>query len=166
RRIVFMTYSGEELGLFGSDYYVSNPLIPLDNTVFMLNLDMIGRLRPDTDPKRERLLAEGLGTGKDFEKLIDEWNKTHDFDLKKTPAAIPYSDHYSFYKKKVPVMFFWTDRHADYHRPTDTPDKINVQGMRKIVDLSETVLTHFATVKEKPVWQEVKGGGPARPSRG
>jgi Zn-dependent M28 family amino/carboxypeptidase len=167
RRIVFMTYSGEELGLIGSDYYTSNPLIPLDNAVFMLNLDMIGRLRPSTnDPKRDLLLTEGLGTGKDFEKLVDGWNKTHGFDLKKTAAAIPYSDHYSFYKKKVPVMFFWTNYHQDYHRPSDTPDKINVQGMRRIVDLSEDVLSYFATVPEKPVWQEVKGGGPTRPSRG
>jgi hypothetical protein len=167
RRIVFMTFSGEELGLIGSDYYTSNPLIPLDNTIFMLNLDMIGRLRPSTnDPKRDSLLTEGLGTGKDFEKLVDGWNKTYGFDLKKTAAAKGYSDHFSFYKKKVPVMFFWTNYHTDYHRPGDTPDKINVEGMRRIVDLSEDVLSYFATVPEKPVWQEVKSTGTTRPSQG
>jgi Zn-dependent M28 family amino/carboxypeptidase len=166
RRVVFMTFSGEELGLLGSAHYAKEPLYPLKDTVFMLNLDMVGRLRPDKDPKRDRLLAEGIGTGKDFEKLVDEWNKTRDFDLKKTAAAIPYSDHFSFYNAKVPVLFFWTNYHDDYHRPTDTADKINVPGMRRIVDLSEEILTYFAALKERPVWQEVKGRGPIRPGRG
>ncbi len=164
RRIVFMTFSGEELGLYGSAHYAKNPLYPLKDTAFMLNLDMVGRLKADKDPKREQLLTEGLGTGKGFEKLVDEWNKKWDFDLKKTAAAIPYSDHYSFYKEKVPVLFFWTGYHPDYHRPTDTADKINVPGMRRIVDVAEEVLVYFSTLKERPTWQEVKSTGP-RPGR-
>ena len=166
RRIVFMTFSGEELGLLGSAHYAKTPLYPLKDTAFMLNLDMVGRLKRDKDPKRGQLLTEGLGTGKGFEKLMDEWNKKYDFDLKKTAAAIPYSDHYSFYKEKVPVLFFWTGYHPDYHRPTDTADKINVPGMRRVVELGEEVLIHFAALKERPVWQEVKGGGPMRPGSG
>ena len=164
RRIVFMTFSGEELGLLGSAHYAKNPLYPLKDTVFMLNLDMVGRLKKDKDPARDQLLAEGIGTGKGFEKLLDEWNKKYDFDLKKTAAAIPYSDHYSFYHEKVPVFFLWTGYHDDYHRPTDTADKINVPGMRRIVDLAEEILIYFATTKERPEWQEVKGSG-TRPGR-
>jgi hypothetical protein len=188
RRLVFMAFSGEELGLLGSEYYVNHPLYPLKNTSFMLNLDMVGRLRPADIPKRrdffaqwvgtrflldalrrlsERdcLLAEGLGTGKDFKKLVDDWNKTWDLDLKKTDAAVEFSDHYSFYAKKVPVLFFWTDYHDDYHKPSDTADKINVPGMRRVVELSQGVLAYFTTQTERPVWQEVKSTGGGRPGR-
>jgi hypothetical protein len=164
RRLVFMAFSGEELGLLGSEHYVKNPLYALSDTTFMLNLDMVGRLRPDKDPKRDHILVEGLGTGKDFKQLVDEWNKTWDLDVKKTDAAQEFSDHYSFYAKKVPVLFFWTNYHDDYHKPTDTVDKINVPGMRRIVEMSQGVLVHFTTEKERPVWQEVKSSG-GRPGR-
>ncbi len=176
RRVVFMTFAGEELGLLGSAHYAAHPFFPHKDTVFMLNLDMVGRLKPDTNPKyhvfgipvlntKDQLLTEGIGTGKGFEKLLDEWNKKYDFALKKTAAAIPYSDHYSFYKEKVPVLFFWTGYHEDYHRPTDTADKINVPGMRRIVDLTDEVLNYFASTNERPEWQEVKSAGPTRPGR-
>ncbi len=188
RRLVFMAFSGEELGLLGSEHYVKDPLYPLKDTTFMLNLDMVGRLRPAELPRqrefftewagtrflletlrrlseRDRLLAEGLGTGKDFKKLVDEWNKAWDLDVKKTDAAQDFSDHYSFYAKKVPVLFFWTDFHDDYHKPTDTADKINVPGMRRVVDLSQGVLVYFSTQTERPVWQEVKSTGGGRPGR-
>src|SRR5207302_349878 len=96
--------------------------------------------------KKDQLLAEGVGTGKGFEKLLDELNQKHDFEMKKSITTLMgNSDHFSFYKSKVPVIFFWTGFHPDYHRPTDTADKINVPGMRRIVDLGEEILVHFAS---------------------
>jgi Peptidase family M28/PDZ domain/PA domain len=149
RRLVFMTFSGEELGLLGSAHYCKNPIFPLENTYAMLNLDMVGRLPKDPDTGKDKLLVEGSTTAKSFDALVDKLNKKYEFEMKKSDSFIPNSDHFSFYQKKVPVLFFWTGTHPDYHRPTDTADKINVAGMRRIVDLSEDVLLEFATSDKK-----------------
>ncbi len=158
RRLVFMAYSGEELGLLGSDYYCKHPLFPLEDTVAMFNLDMVGRL-PTEGKKKDLLLVEGSTTSKTFDALVDNLNKTYEFQLKKSDKFIPNSDHASFYRKKVPVLFLWTDIHDDYHKPSDTADKINVPGMRKIVDMSEEFVQHFATVPERPDYVAGKVGG-------
>ena len=145
RRLVFMTFSGEELGLQGSKYYCEHPLFPLEDTDAMFNLDMVGRLRPDDATKKDNILVEGAATGKNFSDLLDSLNKKYDFDLTKKTDSLPAnSDHYSFYQKKIPVIFFWTGFHPDYHKPTDTADKINVVGMRKITDLSVDVIADLA----------------------
>ena len=146
RRLVFMTFSGEELGLLGSAYYCREPLFPLDKTIAMFNLDMVGRLPKDS----EKLLVEGSTTSKNFNALVEKLNKNYNFVLHKDDKFQPNSDHYSFYAKKIPVLFFWTGYHPDYHKPSDTADKINVPGMRKIVDLSEDVVQYLATVPEHP----------------
>ena len=128
RKLVFMTFSGEELGLLGSAAYCKNPLLPLDKTVAMLNRDMVGRVPVDPTTQPDKLLVEGLGTAKEFPGLIDALNKKHDFLLSKKDVVIPYSDHSSFYDKSVPAMFLWNGDHENYHRPSDTADKINVSG--------------------------------------
>jgi hypothetical protein len=167
RRLVFMTFSGEELGLEGSKYYCKNPLFPLKNTAAMINLDMVGRLRPDDDTKKDNLLAEGVGTGKDFADLLDRVNGKFDFTLHEQKESVPpNSDHFSFFRSGVPVLFFWTGFHPDYHKPSDTADKINVPGMRKVVDLTETVVGELATAEKRPEYVEVKTGGSLRPSEG
>jgi hypothetical protein len=168
RRLVFMTFSGEELGLEGSKWYCKHPLFPLEETVAMFNLDMVGRLRPDEDAKKDNLLVEGAGTGKDFVALLDKLNKSYDFKLnEKTDSLPPNSDHFSFYRAKVPVLFLWTGFHPDYHKPSDTADKINVPGMRRIVDFSADVVTDLATAEKPPEYVEgVKTGGVLRPSDG
>src|SRR5262249_18529741 len=162
RRMVFMCFSGEELGLNGSRYHAAHPLFPLEDTAAMFNLDMVGRLPRDKETGKDVLLVEGSTTSKTFDDLVEKINKNYDFTMKKADKFPPNSDHYSIYVKKIPVLFFWTGIHPDYHRPSDTADKINVPGMRKIVDMSEEVLTHFTTVPERPDYVPGKassGGG-------
>jgi hypothetical protein len=163
RKIVFMTFSGEELGLLGSRYFCEHPLIPLKDVAAMVNLDMVGRLRLDEETKKDKLFVEGIGSSKMWGPFIDALNSRYDFKLSKTAAVIPYSDHYWFYAKKVPVCFFWTNYHPDYHRPTDTSDKINVPGMRRIVDLTEEALQQLATMADRPQYQEVKQTASSQP---
>jgi hypothetical protein len=176
RRLVFMTFSGEELGLNGSRYYCANPQYPLESTAAMLNLDMVGRLRQDwvvdvslfgvSGTLKEKLLTQGSGTAKPFAGLLEKMAKKYDFHTVNQPSGFGPSDHSSFCSKKVPVLFFWTGNHRDYHRPSDTADKINVPGMRRIVDMSEEVATFMATA-DKPAFVEVKGGRRGfHPSRG
>jgi hypothetical protein len=164
RRLVFMTYSGEELGLIGSRYYCDNPIYPLKDTVAMVNLDMVGRGTPEKGKERSQI--HGLDTAKEFTALVDDLATKHNLLLEKVPTRgnrfFAASDHYSFYAKKVPVIFFFTGDHPDYHRPSDTSEKINVPGMREVVDLSEDIVAKLSTDKERPTFVQVAtgGGGP------
>lgn len=161
RRLVFMAFSGEELGLLGSAHYCKSPIFPMDKTVAMVNLDMVGRLPKDEKTGKERLLVEANTTAKEWEGLLDRWNEKHQFEMKRSKSLMPNSDHYSFYNKGVPVLFFWTGTHPDYHRPTDTAEKINITGMRRIVDLSDDVIDHLVATNDPPKYQKaaVVGGG-------
>jgi hypothetical protein len=156
RKIVFMTFSGEELGLLGSRHFCANPLIELKDVAAMINLDMVGRMSQDQETKKGKLLVEGYGSAKMWEPLLEQLNAKYGFKLAKNPAVIPYSDHFSFYAKKVPVCFLWTGTHPDYHRPTDTSDKINIPDMRQVVDMAEELIAYMATTKERPEFQQVK----------
>ena len=158
RRLVFMTFSGEELGLLGSAHYCKNPLFPLAGTVAMVNLDMVGRLTSNPETKKEKLLIEGSGTAKTFDALLNRLNEKYDFQMSKKASGFGPSDHASFYSKEIPVIFYWTGLHSDYHRPSDTSDKINIRGMAKIVDLAEETIDYLAQVAERP--QYVKVGNP------
>jgi hypothetical protein len=160
RRLVFIAFSGEESGLLGSVYYCKEPVFPLADTVAMVNLDMVGRLRADKQTKKDKLEIWGTGTAKTFNGLIDEVNKKYDFQLKKVEGGFGPSDHASFYAKQVPVFFFFTSDHEDYHRPSDTSDKINVPGMEKVVELTEDLVTELATVPERPKYVKLAGGSP------
>ena len=150
RRIVFMAFSGEERGLLGSSYYVSNPALPLEKTVAMVNMDMVGRL------KDNKLIISGTGTATSFEALIDETNKRYEFDIKKDPGGYGPSDHASFYGKQIPVFHFFTGTHNDYHRPSDDIEKINVEGMRRITAMVTDVVDQLATAEARPEYVEVK----------
>ena len=135
RTLVFVAFTGEEEGLIGSAYFVSHPLIPLDKVVAMLNLDMVGRVRD------EKLSVGGTGTAKSFEKMVEEAAKDSPLKLQSFgKGGLGPSDHTSFATKKIPVLFFFSGLHADYHRPTDTADKVNFEGMRQVVDLSVKVV--------------------------
>jgi hypothetical protein len=156
RTLVFMCFSGEERGLYGSKYYCNkDPLFPLDKTVAMVNLDMVGRL---TDNK---LKAEGVGTAKGFEALVDNLNADFGFKLQKSKSGRGPSDHDSFCAKKIPVLFFWTGIHSDYHKPTDTADRINVAGMEKVASFAEKCLMELTTQAERPEYVQVADGGGA-----
>lgn len=128
RGILFMTFAGEELGLLGSSWYVNHPTLPLQNAVAMINMDMIGRIRDG------KVYINGSGTGSSLSKLIE--------DLK-APAGLKFdlsekvgyggSDHMSFTLKNVPVLFFFSGLHGDYHKPSDTADKIDAVDAAKLL---------------------------------
>ncbi len=151
RRLVFIAFTAEEIGLLGSQHYCAKePLFPLKDTVAMVNLDMVGRVRADGNTNREKLIVEGVGTAKSFDQLLADVNGNPGFQLVKKQSGYGPSDHESFYRQKVPVLFFFTGFHEDYHKPSDTADKINVAGMRKVADLAEKTVQHLATVKDRP----------------
>ena len=155
RRIVLIAFSGEERGLLGSVHYCKNPMFPHESTVAMLNMDMIGRSKLVAGDwleltKKDRLIVYGTGSADTFDALVTEKNKKYDFKLSKLPAGTGPSDHDSFYRKKVPVLFFYTGTHDNYHQPTDTPDRINVPAMRKVVDLVQDLADTLTTVPTPP----------------
>jgi hypothetical protein len=125
---LFMAFSGEELGLFGSKSWCEKPTLPLKQINYMINLDMIGRLNEDT----RKLLVYGIGTSPNFETTLDRINTQ--FSLKKDSSGVGPSDHTSFYLKDIPVLFFFTGQHSDYHKPTDDADKINYAGIASVLE--------------------------------
>ena len=124
RTLIFIAFGGEEEGLLGSNYYVNHPVTPLTNTVGMINMDMIGRM------KDRKLIIGGVGTAKEWRGLIEPEKS---FELTLNEDGFGPSDHSSFYGKQVPVLFFWTGTHNDYHKPSDTWDKINYNDEAKIL---------------------------------
>ena len=147
RRLVFIAFTAEESGLIGSRFYCGKaPLYPLDKTAAMLNLDMVGRMHIDAETPKGKLIVEGTGTAKAFEPLIDKLNGNPGLDLIKKPGGTGPSDHDSFYREKIPVLFFWTGTHEDYHRPSDTAEKINLVGLSKITDLAEKTIRELTTM--------------------
>lgn len=122
---LFMAFSGEELGLLGSNYYVKNPTIDLENINYMINLDMVGRLRPDST-----LSISGTGTAKRWNQVLNANNETFNLVLKE--SGVGPSDHTSFYLQDIPVLHFFTGQHEDYHKPSDDSDKLNYEGMDRI----------------------------------
>jgi hypothetical protein len=156
RRIVLMTFAGEERGLLGSVHYCKEPLFPLDKTVAMINLDMVGRYRED-----QKLEVLGTGTSPDFEAVIERAHQKHDLKLKKSAGpnlAFGGSDHQSFYQKNIPVIFFFTGLHQQYHKPSDTVDLINVPGIRQIVEMTEDIANELRVAEKRPEFKRVSGG--------
>ena len=161
RRVLFLAFTGEERGLIGSAYYVQHPLVPLKDTVAMLNMDMVGRLN------EEQLIVFGFNTATQFDGLLDRLNERHGFKLTKKPGGDGPSDHASFYPQQIPVMHFFTGDHKDYHTPSDDIDKINLPGMRRVAELVGDTVVALAEADERPTYQEVasgrRGGGGDRP---
>jgi hypothetical protein len=143
RRVVFVAFTGEEAGLLGSSHYADNPLAPLDKTIAMVNLDMVGRL---TD---EKLTIFGTGTSKAFDELLD---RLPDDGLKitRTPSGSGPSDHLPFYSRNIPVLHFFTGTHGQYHRPSDTADTLNVEGMRRVARAVEDTIVALADLPARP----------------
>lgn len=157
RTLIFMAFSGEERGLLGSRHYCEHPLHSLKDMVAMINLDMVGRLRGEVNGEKGKLEIGGIGTAKDFEKLIDTLNEKHKFEISKSKAGLGPSDHASFFLKNVPVFFFFTGLHPEYHKPTDKPDLVNLQGMLRIVQMVEELATILATRDQRPEFVKVTG---------
>jgi acetylornithine deacetylase/succinyl-diaminopimelate desuccinylase-like protein len=162
RNVLFIGFTGEERGLLGSAHYTGRPAVPLDGTVAMVNLDMVGRLEGD------KLVVHGTGTGTGLEHLVDGLAARHGFELAKEPGGFGPSDHSSFYARKIPVLHLFTGSHTDYHRPTDTAEKINYDGLVRIARLVADVVRDLATAAERPGYIEVASkqfarGGVDRP---
>ena len=158
RTVLLVAFSGEERGLLGSAHYVANPAVPIADTVAMVNLDMVGRL------DAEKLIVHGTGTSAGFDELVDRLAAAAGLTTAKEPGGFGPSDHSSFYAKKVPVLHLFTGSHSDYHRPTDTADKINYDGMVRLAGLVTDVVAELAS-GPRPDYREVastmfaRGGG-------
>jgi aminopeptidase YwaD len=201
RTIVFIAFSGEEEGLLGSNYYVNHPIVPLANTVAMINMDMIGRM------KANKLIVGGVGTAQEWRHMIASANASERMNVTVTgePAArasgieggkktgrgsingdgAPIvvgangrtivsmyqvkpvdltlnedgygpSDHSSFYAKQIPVLFFWTGTHEDYHKPSDTADKINYEDEVRILDLVVRIVHDIDASDKRPAYTVAK----------
>jgi hypothetical protein len=124
---IFLHFSGEELGLYGSKYFTEHPTIDLRKVTYMINLDMVGRFNDSS----KALTIGGIGTSPLWSQLVEP---TTDFLLKIDSSGTGPSDHTSFYRKDIPVLFFFTGLHTDYHKPSDDADKINYAGMVKIIN--------------------------------
>jgi hypothetical protein len=152
RTLVVMLFSGEEIGLVGSDYQVRHPsAVPIERMVAMLNFDMVGRLNG------RHLQVGGVDTGGSFRGLVEAAAKEVGLDVDLGPAGSGPSDHTRFHDAGVPVLFFHSGSHADYHRPSDTADKIDAAGMARIADLGRLVVTRIAGGL-RPVFASVPGG--------
>lgn len=126
---VFIAFSAEEKGLLGSRYFSESDAYDMDKINYMFNFDMIGRL------EEGNISLIGTGTSPAWDGLIDELAPEH-FNIRKSPGGMGGSDHSAFYMKDIPVIFFFTGIHDDYHRPGDTPDKVNFQGASQILAFS------------------------------
>jgi len=113
---------------------------------------------------KEQLIVQGTATAQSYDSLLAELNRNYDFKFNKLPGGIGPSDHSSFYAHKVPVFFFFTGDHSDYHRPTDTADKINVSGMRKVADFVEELGRGLSESPHRPKY--VKAVEPQQPRYG
>jgi aminopeptidase YwaD len=193
RTVVFIAFSGEEEGLIGSNYYVNHPIVPLANTVAMLNMDMIGRM------KGNALIVGGVGTAQEWRSLIDAGNDLQGMtvslngaaDRAGLPKGVPIvtgsngspvvsmdprkkfaltlnedgygpSDHSSFYGKQLPVLFFFTGSHNDYHKPSDTAEKINYEGEASIISFVDRIVRDLDRNDKRPTYAVAKSDSQGR----
>lgn len=138
---LFIAFSGEEMGLLGSNYFVKNPTVDLSKVNYMVNMDMVGRLRPDNT-----LSISGTGTAPVWNQVLNTANK--DFKLVLQESGVGPSDHTSFYLQDIPVLHFFTGQHEDYHKPTDDTEKLNYDGMKKITDFIFNVISDLDGTKK------------------
>ncbi|MCM3902544.1 MAG: M20/M25/M40 family metallo-hydrolase [Pyrinomonadaceae bacterium] len=184
RTIIFAAFSGEEEGLLGSNYYVNHPVIPLANTVAMINMDMIGRM------KDRKLVIGGVGTAPEWTAMIEQADVLQGMTVSPSSTAHPSSslpmvvgangrtvvgsdvskqflltlnedgfgpsDHSSFYAKQIPVLFFWTGTHVDYHKPSDTAEKINYDDEVRILAMVARIIREVDASDKRPAYQVAK----------
>ena len=143
RSVLFLHVTGEESGLYGSRYYVSHPVFKIENTVANLNIDMIGRVDPKHEDKPEYIYLIGSDRlSEELHEIAETVNREHfglkldyTFNKENDPNRFYYrSDHYNFAQNGVPVIFYFNGEHADYHRPTDTPEKIDYELLKLRTD--------------------------------
>jgi len=154
RGILFMDFAGEELGLLGSAEWVKEPTRPLEKAVAMINMDMIGRIKDD------KVYIGGVGTGSTFKPILEQAQKEQAqkdsaFKIEYSAGGYSSSDHTSFVSKKIPVLFFFSGLHSDYHKPSDTWEKINAPSAAKLLDMIANVTLQLASAAQPPAFQTV-----------
>jgi hypothetical protein len=155
RSVLLIAFSGEEAGMIGSNHYLSNPPFPLTDTIAMLNLDMIGRLRED------RLFLSGAGTVPEFRGIVETAN-TGMLSLQWDDIGRSPGDEVPFCAKRIPTLSFFTGPHEDYHRPTDTAEKINLDGLAKVIRLTADVMRAIDRAPARPVFASPKTSAAAQ----
>jgi hypothetical protein len=149
RGILFANFAGEELGLLGSAEWDKNPTLPIDKAVAMLNMDMIGRI------KDNKVYIGGLGTGSTLQSILDQAESHTAFKYENSPGGYSSSDHTSFVAKRIPVLFFFSGLHSDYHKPSDTWEKINADSAAHLLDLVSDVALRIDTAPDRPAFVAV-----------
>lgn len=150
RSVILMAFGAEEMGLLGSQFFTNEPTIDLKNVVAMVNFDMIGRF---DDDKRTVMIA-GTGTADQMEELLKRHEGGSDMSFSHSPEGYGASDHSSFYGEGIPVLFFFTGAHQDYHTPTDDVDKINFRGEKEIIDFAYPLILDVINSDDKLVYKE------------
>lgn len=149
RSILFFAFSGEELGLLGSSYLVNHFPVPTEKVITMINMDMIGRLKDSS------LIVYGTGTSTNWKNILNEKN-SFGFKLTFNDEGFGPSDHSSFYGKKIPVLFFFTGTHTDYHKPSDDYDKINSDGQEKVLKYIYSIASEIINSESRPDYLAVE----------
>jgi hypothetical protein len=150
RSILFVAFSAEEMGLLGSQHYVNHPTVPIDQTVAMFNMDMIGRLDHD------KLTVSGVKTSDMFDELVKQLAEEKGLKLSTTASGFGASDQTSFYTKKIPVLHFFTGLHQDYHKPSDTADKINAPGAIRVMEVVAVLTDRVSRAEQRPDYKRIK----------
>ena len=150
RGILFLTFAGEEMGLLGSAWYVTHPELPLENAVAMINMDMIGRVR------NRKVYVGGADTGSTIRAMLDRITPRHQMAVDYANiVGSDASDHISFTAKQVPALFFFSGLHSDYHKPSDTWDKIDAVDAAKLLSLVADVATELTDASDRPQFVRV-----------
>jgi Tol biopolymer transport system component len=157
RNVLFIGFTGEEMGAIGSSYYTKHPKISLTQAITMFNYDMVGRL------KDQILTIQGTGTSSRWQSLLTKYNSDSTFALKMLKDGYGPSDHSSFYAENIPVLFFFTGSHDDYHKPSDDADKVNAEGIAQIVSYASNLAVEIDTTATRPDY--IKTQSPQQGSR-
>jgi hypothetical protein len=160
RGILFASFAAEEIGLLGSAEWVKQPSKPLDKAVAMLNMDMIGRI------KDGKVYIGGVGTGSSFQKILDQAKGDSQLKFEFSQGGYASSDHTSFVSKRIPVLFFFSGLHSDYHKPSDTWEKINSDDAARLLNVVASAAVDLASSREKPTFVAVVENNPHGGVRG
>jgi aminopeptidase YwaD len=150
RSILVVAFTAEEMGTLGSKYFVDNPLVPLKQIKYMINLDMVGRMKTDD----KAFSIGGSGTAEGMENVLKELAEAKPYTIKTSPEGYGPSDHASFYSKDIPVLFFMAGMHEDYHTPADDADRLNYEGEKWLADYVLSVVRTLANRQEALAFKE------------
>ena len=156
RSAMFIGFGGEEAGLHGSKHFVNNPTMDIDDVNFMFNFDMMGRVRGS------QVALNGTGTAEEFDEMLPRLVEPSGLTVSATPSGLGPSDHSNFFREGVPVLFFFTGIHDDYHTPEDLAWRVNPEGTLDIIDLSEAILDEVMHDPDRLTWVDSTTGTQAR----